>query len=106
LLADKHDSGGPFTHIKRKYGPNVVKGASGSVNAALSLKAFTITFGCCYPIPDMSHYLPDQLPVNNNLARPFTEGELRNAIALTISWNRYDYYNTSASSQTAKFTFS
>jgi len=34
---------------------------------------------------DMNQYLPEQMSVNNNLARPFSEEELRNAIALTIN---------------------
>jgi len=90
LLADKHDYGGLFTHIKRKYGPAIVKGASGSVNAAPSLEAFYEHFRVLLSHPaahseDMNQYLPEQMSVNNNLARPFSEEELRNAIALTIN---------------------
>jgi len=44
LLADKHDYGGLFTHIKRKYGPAIVKGASAV------WRRFTSTFGYCYLI--------------------------------------------------------
>ena len=50
LLADKHDYGGLFTHIKRK---SIVKGASGSVNAAPSLEAFYEHFGYCYLIQQL-----------------------------------------------------
>jgi hypothetical protein len=55
--------------MNRKYMPNIVKGASDSVNASLSLKAFNDHFRLLLSHPtahseDMSQYLPDQLLVS------------------------------------------
>jgi len=63
---------GSLNISNRKYGPSIV-------HAAPSLEAFYD------PAAHSESFLPDQMPVNTNLARPLTEEELRYAIAHTLN---------------------